>query len=60
MRIRGPLGLWPFPLLNFLLELIEVMKQQSMEEKESRPRKRIYQLVRDEKGRIIEIVEVEA
>ena len=62
MEIRGPLGLWPFPLLNFLLALLSQAsaRSQAVTADSPGPRKRIYQLVRDEKGRIVEIVEIEA
>ena len=60
MKIRGPLGIWPFPILNFILALVSQLQAQQASEEHRGPRKRIYQLVRDEKGRITEIVEIEA
>lgn len=62
--IRGPLGLWPFPLINVLYQFrINVMQQKiprkKNEEKRKRPEVSTYNVTRDEKGRIesIEIME---
>lgn len=62
LPIRGPLGIWFFPLLNlvylFLLGIFNRLFSQGIE---ARPRKRtvIYEIVRDKEGRIIEILERE-
>jgi len=29
MKITGPLGIWPFPILNFILELADRLKRKS-------------------------------
>lgn len=55
--IRGPFGFWPFPMLNALIQLVFLLK--SIQQPPSKAGIRTYQLVRDEKGRIVEIVEIE-
>lgn len=55
--IRGPFGIWPFPILNALLQFIALLR--SLQQPVRRAGIRTYQFVRDEKGRIIEIVEIE-
>ena len=70
----GPLGVWPWPLLNLFLGLaiqlgasVNTSKtgkappssDSSREEVAVGRPVKIYQLVRDEKGRIVEIVEIE-
>ena len=61
--IKGPMGIWPYPLLNVILAFIfalTMMRQgQAGASDEGKPRRKIYQLLRDDKGRIVEIVEVE-
>lgn len=59
VAVRGPLGLWPFPILNVLVQLILVLRVVYQQPSAGRAGIRTYQFVRDEKGRIIEIVEVE-
>jgi hypothetical protein len=64
--IRGPLGIWPFPLLNTIIYifwlLAQVPGQAGVEvrvrEEARRPKARTYNIIRDEKGRIIAIEEV--
>jgi len=55
--IRGPFGFWPFPILNALILIIYGLRQ-AYQPQRSRPK--IYEFVRDEKGRIIQILEYEA
>jgi len=57
--IRGPLGIWFFPILNAILAFIK--KLRNIRTRQTGPRRRlaIYELVRDEYGRIIQIVERE-
>lgn len=52
---RGVLGIWPYPLINFIIFLTFTLRSQQF----TRPRMRTYQFIRDEKGRIIEILEIE-
>jgi hypothetical protein len=64
--IHGPLGIWPFPLLNTIIYifwlLVQVPRQAGVEvrvqEETRRPKARTYNIIRDEKGRIIAIEEV--
>ena len=61
--IRGPLGLWTFPLLNTLLQLFALLASLTSQLAQpqaapSKPRARTYNIVRDEHGRIIAIEEV--
>lgn len=55
--IIGPLGIWPFPILNTLLLIIERLRGINYGSKQKKPK--IYEFVRDEKGRIIQIIEWE-
>jgi hypothetical protein len=57
--IRGPLGLWPFPILNALIIVIQliVSAKQSLPS-EGKPKARTYNIVRDERGRIVSIEEI--
>jgi hypothetical protein len=59
--IRGPLGIWFFPILNALLRFIRALRRQPTPtvQPERRRRMVIHEIVRDEKGRIVEIVERE-
>ena len=56
--IRGPLGIWFFPLLNAFLQFIYALRRLNYGPIDG-GNKKIYQLIRDENGRIVEIVEVE-
>lgn len=62
-QIRGPLGIWPWPILNVLLQLIKALRNivsSSYIQSPATPKRggvKVYELVRDEKGRIIEILE---
>lgn len=64
--IKGPLGVWPFPLLNTIVYIFWLLAQAprqagvevKVREEARRPRARTYNIVRDEKGRIIAIEEV--
>jgi len=60
LYIRGPLGLWTFPLLNALVAVITSLAslRASPPQQESRPRARTYNIVRDEHGRIVSIEEI--
>lgn len=57
--IRGPFGFWMFPLLNAILQFIYALRRINYNMYEYRSKKKIYQLVRDDKGRIVEILEFE-
>jgi len=54
-EIKGPLGIWPFPLINAFLMIIIAVKSGVKGEK----RQKLYEFVRDERGRIIQILEYE-
>jgi hypothetical protein len=57
--IRGPLGIWPFPLLNTLIQILALLYAlASQAHQPSRPRARTYNIVRDEHGRIVSIEEI--
>jgi|YelNatPaOPRAMG01_1025707.scaffolds.fasta_scaffold141535_2 hypothetical protein len=57
MPIKGPFGLWPYPILNvILLFILALTSRSTVPERRSI---KTYQFVRDEKGRIIEILEIE-
>jgi len=59
LYVRGPLGLWPFPILNALLAFVYTITQAYRAPvSERRPRARTYNIVRDERGRIVSIEEV--
>jgi len=53
--IRGPLG-WPYPLINAILQFIRLLQRRTLPSPTGGGFK-IYSITRDEKGRIIEIVE---
>lgn len=55
--IVGPLGLWPFPLLNVLLQVVLILRGAYVSAPLRRRRMVTYEVVRDERGRIVEIVE---
>ncbi len=59
-RITGPFGIWPFPVLNVLLQFIQALKAvRETVYPTRRKRLTVYEVVRDEKGRIMEITEHE-
>jgi hypothetical protein len=59
LPIRGPLGIWPFPILNTIILIVQVLVQAQVQASEGRkPRARTYNIVRDEHGRIISIEEI--
>ena len=59
LPIRGPLGLWPFPILNAIVLVLRALAQVRVQpSEERRPRARTYNIVRDEHGRIVAIEEV--
>jgi len=58
LLIRGPLGLWTFPILNALVMIVQMLTQSQYVYKESKPKARTYNIVRDEHGRIISIEEI--
>ena len=57
-RVEGPLGLWPWPILNAVLAFLYALRALRARAA-ARPRRRLvtYEIVRDERGRIVEIVE---
>ncbi|MEM3484789.1 MAG: hypothetical protein QXI12_04135 [Candidatus Methanomethyliaceae archaeon] len=60
--IVGPLGFWTFPLLNALISTIIAIRSVSQAQAQLPARTNrivVYEVVRDEKGRIVEIVEHE-
>lgn len=57
--IVGPFGIWPFPLLNALLQFVLRLRSTYTTVSPKRRRLTIYEVVRDERGRIVEIVEHE-
>jgi len=60
--ITGPLGIWPWPILNVILRFIHALRRKTYVTPTVEKRKRrtvIHEVVRDEKGRIVEIVERE-
>jgi hypothetical protein len=61
--IRGPLGLWTFPVLNAFLQLFALLASLTPQLAQSpvaspKPRARTYNIVRDERGRIVAIEEI--
>lgn len=58
----GPLGIWPWPIVNLILAVVEAIRARiyyrPTEVYRPRPRTVQYNIVRDEKGRIISIEEV--
>lgn len=44
MRLVGPLGIWPFPILNFILQLLAFRQSVAVENVEE------WEVVRDEEG----------
>jgi len=58
--IVGPFGIWPWPLLNVLVQLIKRLRTIGRTTvAKRRKRLAITELVRDEYGRIIQVVERE-
>lgn len=57
--IRGPFGLWTFPILNALIIIVINLRGYPTTNTSEKKGIKTYQFVRDEKGRIIEIVEIE-
>jgi len=55
--IRGPLGIWPFPILNALIIIFQTITSYRPPQ-EARPKARTYNIVRDERGRIVSIEEI--
>ena len=49
MEIKGPLGIWPFPILNTIVAISESRNNDSVQ---------ITQVNRDDEGRIISIERV--
>lgn len=47
--IKGPMGVWPFPIINLLMKMVE---RQESNTGGSRPRVTNYNIQRDEEGRI--------
>ena len=54
--ISGPLGLWPFPILNTFLILAQVRSRAA---EPSRPTLTTYEVNRDEMGRITSVTLLE-
>lgn len=63
IQVKGPLGLWPWPIFNFILALIASLRTRISIEPHrydyTRRRISVWSLERDEKGRITGIVERE-
>jgi len=55
-KIVGPFGIWPFPFLNAIVQFILVVKSKTVQ---GVKKPKVYQFTRDERGRIIEILEFE-
>lgn len=61
-QFRGILGIWPFPIINLLLALLQGAGSRaypSYREPERRRRMSVWELSRDSEGRIREIIERE-
>jgi len=56
--IRGPMGIWPFPILNTIIIVLNTIINIQQRTVETRPRARTYNIVRDSQGRIISIEEL--
>ena len=56
--IRGPLGLWPFPILNAILMIMYSLSTIQYRQSLQQPKARTYNIVRDDHGRIISIEEI--
>ena len=57
---RGPLGLWPWPLVNLILALAEGKRARGYPVvPERRRRMTLWDIARDSEGRIISILEKE-
>jgi len=57
LMIRGPLGIWTFPILNTVILIVNALVNVQVSERRS-PKARTYNIVRDERGRIVSIEEV--
>lgn len=57
-KIEGPLGLWPFPILNTLITLAEDNRDNTQRQRDAGFVE--YNVVRDEQGKIetVEVIEV--
>lgn len=61
-RFTGVFGIWPFPIINLLLALLQGAGSRaypSYREPERRRRMSVWELSRDSEGRIREIIERE-
>jgi len=59
LPIKGPLGVWTFPILNTIVIVIQsIVQVQVPVSEERRPKARTYNIVRDEHGRIVSIEEI--
>jgi hypothetical protein len=58
--IRGPLGIWPFPMLNTLVLIVQLVvgARYVTPVEEKKPKAKTYNIVRDEHGRITAIEEI--
>jgi hypothetical protein len=59
--IRGPLGIWPYPILNVLLQFIRRIREATVAPAKPVRRRRtaVYEIIRDERGRLSSIEEHE-
>jgi hypothetical protein len=59
--IRGPLGIWPYPILNVLLQFIRRIREATVAPSKPVRRRRtvVYEIIRDERGRLSSIEEHE-
>jgi hypothetical protein len=56
--IRGPLGIWTFPILNTILLIFNILLSIQQAPPDTKPKAKTYNIVRDEQGRIISIEEI--
>jgi len=58
--IMGPLGIWPWPLLNVLIQFLYALRQLNMQsyqpEHETARTKAVYRVLRDEEGNVVGVV----
>lgn len=57
--IVGPLGLWPFPLLNVFLRFLQRLRELRYREYRRPSRVTLLEFVRDREGRVIQLISTE-
>lgn len=58
--IVGPMGLWHYPILNTILQFLERLRElRTRQYSRSRTRVTILEWVRDEKGRVLQLIGTE-